>query len=186
MHLEASFFKSARIRISLYLTIFWDSCFSAWLSSSTLTSAHSNTPTTTTMSPLSLRFCVPPPSAIWGFGIHEKPTGNRGCYIYYKALKCIYYVPITPWYFFFFFKGFWCGTQSLRNTRQALTTELYPIVDTFPPTLLKTPTEEARAVQMGAAREGQPLQSGRTCQGLLLGYIPDLHSPASCAHQNTI
>lgn len=71
MHLEASFFKSARIGISLYLTIFWDSCFSAWLSSSTLTSAHSNTPTTTTMSPSSLLFCVPPPSAIWGFGIHE-------------------------------------------------------------------------------------------------------------------
>lgn len=105
MHLEASFFKSAHIGICLYLTIFWDSCFSAWLSSSTLTSAHSNTPTTTTtMSPSSLRFCVPPPSAIWGFGIHEKPTGNRGCYIYYKALKCIYYVPITPWYFFFFLK----------------------------------------------------------------------------------
>lgn len=51
--------------------------------------------------------------------------------------------------------------------------------------LPKTPIEKGRVVQTGAARKGEPFQSGRTCQGLLLGYIPDFHSPASCAHQNT-
>lgn len=147
------------------------------LSPSTLTSVLSNTHTHY-VTPASALLC---PTSFCNLGVWN----TRHAYLKQRVIYLLqsfkmYTICLSYYGTFFFFLDFWCGTQSLRNATQA------PILDTFSPTLLKTPKEKSRAVQMGAAREGQPLWSGRTCQGLLLGYIPDLHSPASCAHQNTI
>lgn len=74
--------------------------------------------------------------------------------------------------------------SEMQGKRSPLSHTLSLILFFF--TLSKTPVENRRVVRTGAAREGEPFHCGRTCQGLLLGYIPDLHSPASCAHQNAI
>lgn len=46
-------------------------------------------------------------------------------------------------------------------------------------------TKKRSAVQTGAA-QGGVASAACTCEGLMLGYIPDLHSHARCTRQDTV